>query len=276
MNIKVEKILFRGSGKMNEDTVLQQENLFGVFDGAGALATDGDKLYKGKTSALVASELVNRTFADLDGKKTELKQILLEANNRLNDVMRHSGVDTSDKLNRWATTAAVIRLRDQAFDWVQISDSLIIVIYKSGEYRLLGPNNYDHDVGALMQWQLVTDKSKTSPYVAVRDSLVSARRQANITYSVANGEPQLEHLINAGTESLADVSDIIIFSDGLFLPNPNHGQADDWDTWVSLYKQGGLSLVLETILKIENDDPYMEKYPRFKKIDDKAAVAIKF
>jgi hypothetical protein len=97
----------------------------------------------------------------------------------------------------------------------------------------------------------------------------------NIRYGVLNGEPAALDFLRHGYEELDNVSDILLFTDGLFLPRENPLEDSDWCSFVNLYRQGGLQAVRDHVRYLQRQDPTLKKYPRFKLHDDIAAVAIK-
>ena len=59
--MRVETISLKGSGTLNEDTLLAKKNIFAVFDGATDL--NGYKNTQGKTGGFLASQLVKKYFS---------------------------------------------------------------------------------------------------------------------------------------------------------------------------------------------------------------------
>ncbi len=59
--MRIETILEKGSARLNEDTLVAQGNLFGVFDGATSL--NKTVFENGKTGGFIASSVASSIFA---------------------------------------------------------------------------------------------------------------------------------------------------------------------------------------------------------------------
>jgi len=148
----VEKLIDDGSKK--EDSLIISESVFGVFDGANALDRFFDE--EGKSGGLLASSIAKEEFSESD---KPLKELAALANRRIREKMLSAGVDLSRKVSLWCTTAAVVRVREGAFDWLQIGDSLILVIHKDDSFELL-VNDYDHDREVMVLWKELAQQKK--------------------------------------------------------------------------------------------------------------------
>lgn len=265
--MKTDHIHEQGSGQMNEDQILIGKTIFGVFDGATSLNKYIDD--QGNTGGFLASLTAKEVFAK---NNNDLVNLAKEANKLIAEKMKTSGVDTSDKTNLWATSIAAIRMEGQEFEWLTLSDSVIIVIHKDGNYELLG-EFHDHDEGTIKLWQKYADQKAENIREKLADVIIENRRDMNIKYGVLNGEPEFINFIEHGKKSLENVAHIIIFSDGFLIPTKNAGE-EDWDTLVKLYKEGGLRKIRDLVRERERNDTKMWEYPRLKPSDDIGAVAI--
>lgn len=257
-------------GNSREDRYLVQKPLFAVFDGVSSVmpyqADDG------RTGGMIAAEIARDTFAEDNAALVELAR---RTNKRIQEAMSHAGVDTSSKLNRWGTTAAVVRIGEKTFDWLQIADSVLIVLYRDATYKLLVPDVViQGEVEVLKKWKQFADKSVSDIRPLIADDARALREQTNKTFGALNGEEEAMSFLRTGTESLENVSDILLFTDGLMLPKTDPVHADDWDHFVALYREGGLSHVQDYVRTIEKEDPLCWNYPRFKQHDDIAAISI--
>lgn len=268
--MQIEQLYEKGSNKLNEDSLLIQDNLFGVFDGATSLDKYTDA--KGQTGAYIAANIAKEVFKKNDKSLTELAH---EANSSIRLAMVKAGVDVSKKINLWSTTAAAIRLNKNTFDWVQISDSLILVIYNDGSYKLL-IEDYDHDKEILGKWKKLADQKVEKIFDALHDDLIKNRNRAGIAYGNLDGQTEMSAFLKSGTESLKNVKHVLVFTDGLFIPKENPQNIEDFDTFARLFLKGGLNGVRDYVRKIEKDDPNCWKYTRFKQFDDIAAIALTF
>jgi len=69
---------------------------------------------------------------------------------------------------------------------------------------------------------------------------------------------------------------VLIFTDGLDVPCPAPKRFKDFSCLVNLAAELGLKGLRDHVRNEEAADPDMKRYPRFKKHDDIAAIAIHF
>ena len=266
--MKISYIFDEGSSK--EDTYLIGKNVFGVFDGANSVKRFFDK--SGRSDGLIAAEIARDEFSK--NNKT-LKEHALAANKNILMSMKMESMDVSDKLNLWSTTAAVVRIKQKTFEWLQVSDSLILVIYKNGKFKLM-VDDYNHDKKAMAVWKKLAMKKTKNIKNIIWEKTPHTRLRANKTFGLLTGEKEFVKFIHSGTESLENVKHIIIFTDGLLIPKKDPSEPDDFDTFVKLYLGGGLKKVLKHVRDLERNDPECWKYPRYNQYDDVAAISIDF
>jgi len=266
--MKVESVYDKGSRLLNEDALLIKSPVFGVFDGASSLVPY--KSADGKTGAYLAANIARETF----GKNHQsLKELAFDANQNIRNAMMQTGIDISKKEHLWGTTAAVVRIGKDSFEYVQITDSLILVIYKDNSFKLV-VDYCDHDAELLAKWKELADKKTKNIREILNDDVIQLRKKSNTGYGVLNGEKEMAKFLRSGTESLKDVNHVVLFTDGLILPKENPQANDDLDTFVKLFLEGGLEKIKEFVREKENNDPECWKYPRYKQHDDIAAIAI--
>jgi hypothetical protein len=167
---------------------------------------------------------------------------------------------------------------------------VIILIHNDGSHKVLVERE-DHDYETLSLWKdLVQDQAHDEILGLTEGGTVqglSALRQAlspqirkirsemNITYGVLNGEPRAENFLNQGMESLDEVRDILLFTDGLSIPDETPQKCKDYSSLVEGYLSLGLNGLKEMIRRKEKTDPLCLRFPRFKCHDDIAAIAVK-
>jgi len=266
----VDSLLEQGSGKMNEDAFVIKDSLFGVFDGGTSIVKYLDE--SGKTGGALASGIVKNVFEREEGS---LWDVSLKANAAIKDEMVKRNIDISKKVGLWCTTVAAIKLGKDSFDWIQIADSLIIVVYNDGSYKLL-IEDYDQDEETLVRWKELAEKKEKNIRDTIMKNQEELRNDSNVWYGVMNGEEEMVKFLKKGTESLENVKHILIFTDGLFIPKEDPRQKDDFDTFVKLFLEGGLKKIRDHVRELEKPDPECWKYPRYKQHDDIAAIAISF
>lgn len=270
MKIKTEYIHEKGTGALNEDTLALNGTLFGVFDGATSL--DRRTFDQNITGGYYASSIASDIFKKNNDSLINLAQ---KANSAIFEKMVEKGVNTSDKNSLWSTSAAVLKIEKDLINWVQTGDSLLLLIYDDGSYKL-PVTGYDQDIETLLMWRALADKTDKKIFDVLGDQIRKIRAQMNITYGVLNGERAYADFLNSGVEPLEGVRDIILFTDGLFLPSQSPGTEPDFDTFVNIFLSGGLTALKDHVRSLEASDPDCLSYPRFKCHDDIAAVALSF
>lgn len=263
----VETLHEQGSGEQNEDILLWSGALFGVFDGATSL----DKYYDqdGATGGLCAASIAAATFRD---HSDSLPQAAEEANRLLRETQIRCRIPLNQRQRLWSTSMAVIRMHASSFEYCHTGDSMIMLLYRDGGCRLLSPE-LDIDGETLELWQNASS-GDLPIHTLLADQITKVRLQMNITYGVLNGEPESMHFLRDGRESLAGVSDILLFTDGLLLPKTDPRSPSDWQTFADLYRSGGLTAIRNHVRALQREDSTCRRYPRFKTHDDIAAVAV--
>jgi serine/threonine protein phosphatase PrpC len=262
----VETLLQQGVGRFNEDTVLVEDNLFGVFDGASSL--DG-RLCQGRSGAWWAAQLARHEFAQNDASLLSLAR---RANQRLKATMADHGVESEDGLQCWSTSAAVFRINAGMFEWVQTGDCLIVAVDRECQPHLLTPY-INHDSETLKQLQLAPDESHPQALHRVRGQIENVRMQMNREYGVLNGDARAEAFFARGRMECTDLKCVLAFSDGLFPPT-RADESPDFEDLAERYLHTGLSGVAEWVREQERNDPDCREFPRFKPHDDISAVAV--
>lgn len=266
----VESIFEKGSADLNEDIILQDGNVFGVFDGATSLYHDD--LPAGVTGGRIAAQTAADSFRLGTG---DLVSRAEHANREIGAAAGQDRLAGAAKFRRWCTSAAVVSLEDGFFDYCQIGDSLIMVVRNDGSSSLLTPDTA-HDRETLRLWKNSRAPAGAAIHEFLSGQILAVRSEMNVTYGVLNGEPEAMRFLQYGRESLDDVSAILLFTDGLFLPKEDPDQASDWSLFADLYREGGLHAVHERVRSLEQTDPDCRQYPRFKRHDDIAAIAVSF
>ena len=266
---KIEQVFEQGSSLLNEDNLACNGNLFGVFDGASSLVPD---LYQGKSGAWWAAHRVSSEFAKNDASLFELGS---RANKNLQLKMTAMGVKSADRLQCWSTSAAIFRLNDDSIEWLQSGDCQILAIEVDGSCRLL-TDYHNHDQATLLHWQKLIAANDPEPRKKLQPEIEKVRSQMNQSYGAFNGERAALDFLQTGTALLQNIRHLLVFTDGLFPPGENPAEQPDFCWLAKHFQQGGLSRVKQEIRRLEKTDPDCQRYPRFKKHDDIAAMAISF
>ena len=265
---KVKSLLEKGSGEMNEDVLLEEGNMLGVFDGATSL--DKRRFQDSLTGGLLAAKMAAQSFRDNQGS---LDQLADEANRSIQKVQINENIGMDQRHKLWSTSLAVVHLDENRLEYCQTGDALILFIFKDGGYKVITPD-VDIDRDTLQLWKEMQTAPDALIHEVLAEQIRKIRLEMNISYGVLNGEPEALDFLCHGYEDLTDVSDILLFTDGLHLPRENPKEGHDWQTFVDLYCLGGLQAVRDHVRHLQQLDPACRKYPRFKLHDDIAAVAI--
>ena len=265
-----ETLLEKGSGSLCEDVLFTGDKLFGVFDGATSLVNN--RLINGHTGGLLAAQIASTVFQE---EKGSLYLSAQKANARIRDAFIRSGLDLQERLSLWSTSMAVVKLGEHSFEYCQTGDAQILLLYHNGEFRVLTPD-LDIDRETLLRWKQRAEPENGKIHELLREEIQRVRLEMNRSYGVLNGEPEALDFLVHGEEELDGVSDILLFTDGLFVPRENPLENNDWQSLVELYKAGGLRGVQKHVRERQQSDPRLQQYPRFKVHDDIAAVSITF
>lgn len=264
---QVETILEQGSSPVNEDRLCVTTDVFGVFDGSTSLNEKYciGRETGGQRAAQIASTIVTEKSGSLARRIKLANQVLCQA-------MKKDGVDTSSKENLWATSASVVQLHENNLEWCQVGDCRLVLVYSNGSHRLISAP-VDHDKETLDLMSTLGGRSNSLQQSCMQDQVVRVRRRMNVTYGALCGEDESLAFVRSGLEPLMGVTDILLFSDGLLLPD-NEGKSIA--LLVELYKKGGLKAVRNRVRSLQNEDDDCVAWPRFKKHDDISAIALRF
>ena len=282
--MKVSHILEKGTARLNEDCMVIQDNIFGVFDGATSLTEQTD--LNGQTGGMIASQTARSVFRR---NHYPLHRLACDANKKIMDKMVRHGVNISKRENLWSTSAAVVRIKEECLEWIQAGDAVILLVYKDGSHRVL-VDREDHDHETLSLWkELVNEHTKgaSGEFIkkdqqadvtllrrALAPQIKKVRLEMNVHYGVLNGEKKAEQFINQGEVPLKGISDVLLFTDGLSIPSETPEKHKNFAPLVKDYLSLGLGGVKARIRKKENSDPQCLRFPRFKCHDDIAAIAV--
>jgi hypothetical protein len=196
--VKVETLLEAGADGGGDDTLLVSRRVYGVFDGVAAAPFARGP---GRTGGAVAADIARMVI----GEKTNapLVELVEEANRRIGQAMERHGVDPRKPEERWGTTAAVVRVERDSFEWALVGDSMIIVVYADG-------------------------------------SATPVRPPKGEAGGVLDGQPAALGHLNSGRSALAGVRHILLATSGLLAPARDPAARIDLDSAVRRFLDGGL------------------------------------
>jgi serine/threonine protein phosphatase PrpC len=269
--MKVKSLTEKGSGQINEDSYFVKPNYFGVFDGATGLTKYMDS--DGNTGALLASKTAKEVFEKNQNKP--LLSSFKEANVKIRELEKNAGVDLSNKACLWSTSASVVRINDNSVEYLAIGDSPIIIVNKDNK---LDVYFIDHDLESMILWDKMVKEGIVDKRADKRmqAQLSRTRLRSNVTYGFLNGENEALNFVKTANYPKENIREILLFTDGMLIPNEGPGQPEDFNKIVELFEQGGLKNVKSYVRNLENSDPNCNKYLRFKQHDDLTATAITF
>lgn len=264
----VRSILEKGSGALNEDTLLEDGPLFGVFDGATSLNTC--HYLNGLTGGLLAATTAAQAFRN---SAIPLFQCAHLANRRIREMQLRYGANLQQRHTLWSTSLAVVRLNGNQLEYCQTGDASIVFVFENGAHKVL-TSDIDIDRETLHIWKKMQVEPGACIQQVLADQIRKVRLEMNVSYGVLNGEPKAMEFIRHGLEDITGVTDILLLTDGLQIPKEDPLEEHDWQTFVATYRNGGLNAVRDHVRHLQLSDPECRKYPRFKNHDDIAAVSI--
>ncbi|MGI9535785.1 MAG: protein phosphatase 2C domain-containing protein [Desulfocapsaceae bacterium] len=268
-----ETLLEQGSGPVNEDMLAADSRLSIVCDGATTLySAQHQDAVMPRSGGQKAASITASVFANAPERN------LLDSARRANELIREAMIDDGlDLLRReqlWSTSFAAVQLNEESITWCQTGDCMILVIHRDGGGQLVTElPGQDREV--LKTWQQIGARSNTTIQQRLASEIASVRGKMNKEFGVLNGEDEAMNFVSSGTLEIDQISDVLLFSDGLFPPSTNPDNLFDSELFVRLYKSGGLKSVRNHIRSLQDDDPGCYHYPRFKMYDDISGVALK-
>jgi len=270
-----ETLLEQGSGSLNEDALRAASQLSIVCDGATSLGNTGGAvtLESCGSGGQKAATITASVFAD--NPEQDLSLSARTANSLIRAAMIAEQVDMHRREHLWSTSFAAVQIRDGAIRWCQIGDCAVVAVFDDGSSELLTevPNQ---DKAILNHWQRVGPGSSKTIHQELAGDIIDVRKTMNRAFGSLNGEPDALDFLSCGClEDDGRVSDILLFSDGLFPPSSDPARPLDAQKLVELYQTGGMENVRNHVRRLQQTDPSCCIYPRFKKFDDISAVALK-
>lgn len=272
--MKIDFISDKGTGKMNEDAYIIADNFFAVFDGNTNLQGYQDK--KGQTGGYLAAQTVKDVFDR--NKEKDFDTIVDLANLSLNRLMMKEKIDVESKGDRVGATAAVLRIKNDVAEYLQIGDCSIFFVDSDNKFKIItNENNWDKPT--LVLWKKISQNQVIEHFSKNKEILslmIKIRNTANISYSVLNGESDVKRLMVKEQISLRNIKHIFLFTDGFSLPQENPEERENIEKLVTMSLTDGMESVTNHIRMVEKNDPYGIKYPRIKSHDDLIVIKVEF
>jgi len=278
--------------KENEDTtlILESKNtlVVKIGDGATSLEKITDTNGKGNVSSLLAVNAAKQGIKDNFQSITSAKQLLLAANMKIKERLVGEGIDpertTPEELPQEVATLVRIDKKGGIIDIAQIGDAPCIVEKKDGSIELALPLDVStYDIKAMELAQELAKEKDLTLKEAITDSKVgqlTIQSRANTNspdgkgFGALNGDPKADSYIKIKTYPLSEIGRIILLTDGMLLPTTHFGAEPNWGEIAVLVKQEGLVGLYQRVFELNNSDPNLDKYPRFKYHDDATGIII--
>lgn len=267
-----ETLLEKGSGRFNEDELAFNDTTCVVCDGATSLQRAAEQCLPGTSGGQQAARIGAAAFTAANG--IDLHESARRANELIRAQMLKAGMELNRREQLWSTSLVAVRIHNHRVDWCQIGDCMILLIFNDGSSRVLTPLPAQ-DEQVLKNWQAIGADKQGSIHQILAAEIAAVRRQTNRTFGSLNGEDEALDFLVQGSFEDERISDILLFTDGLFPPNPDPAMSFDQDKLVSLYRSAGLGKVRDYIRGVQRDDPRCLRYPRFKMFDDIGAIALR-
>lgn len=268
--MKINTVYEQGDWRINEDQLFVWDNLFAVFDGATSLNKFINPDWK--TWGYLASLTAKEIFANSEKGKS-LDELIALSNKKISEIMNRHNVDRSKAENRWSTWFAAVRINWDILEWSQIADCIILIINEDNSYKLL-IEDYDLDKEIMIEWKNLWNISKNEKLKIIFSKIIELKKKQNIDYWVLNGEDNFNNLLRSWTVNLKWVKHILLFTDWLIPLNENPEQNDNFSNFVKDFLEKWLLYTKEKQRILEDLDPECNKYPRYKRHDDIAAISI--
>lgn len=177
------------------------------------------------------------------------------------------------------TALAIVRIADYGVEFIQTGDC--IAVYDNEEVRVLTCPQVAHlEEDALQKWRKEIERgtaTRAGLMSAVVEILKGNRYKSNIPggYGVLNGEPAAGEYFEYGRINRTFLRHLILLTDGLFFPADSQEHSHTYCSNLAHdILQKGLQQYVQELIDLENSDPECNKYPRFKKSDDKTGLVI--
>lgn len=268
-----ETLLEQGSGPVNEDMLATVNRLSIVCDGATTLHSAQRQSAAQPTSGGQKAAGITASVFSGDPERN-----LLDSARRANELIREAmideGLDLREREQLWSTSFAAVQVNEDSIAWCQTGDCMILLIHRDGGAQLLTElPGQDREV--LKTWQQIGARSSGTIQQNLAAEIAAVRGRMNKEFGVLNGENEALKFVSSGTVEADQISDVLLFSDGLFPPSTSPDNLFDAELFVQLYKNGGLKHIRNHVRSLQKDDPGCYRYPRFKMYDDISGVALK-
>jgi serine/threonine protein phosphatase PrpC len=123
-----EGITQKGVGILNEDAIISIPSaaLYGVLDGVTSIVPYLNS--RKETGGFIAANFVKNYFESLTDIGS-LKDQTTIANTLLREQMVLVNIDVEKKEELWGTALAIVKIQDNAVEYIQTGDCMILAVY---------------------------------------------------------------------------------------------------------------------------------------------------
>ncbi|MBT9156584.1 MAG: hypothetical protein DDT37_01571 [Firmicutes bacterium] len=286
--LKLSAALSRqGSAAHNEDAYVCEPawGFYAVIDGATSVVPY--RVPEGMTGGWLAAQVVALVLRQNARQRAlcslPLNAVLALANDALGQAMQDADIDTTQPENLWSACAAVVRLSDTYLEIAQIGDAVVEILYADGRAVLATPDQLatvsETTRQKCIEARAAGCNSPSELMDFLRPHLVANRRLANRPggYGVLNGMPAAADFIFSQRIPLADITGVLLMTDGLRTKGTVPFVRDEADglgveAVVKHVHSMGLAGYISWLLSLEQEDSTCLRYPRVKVSDDKTAI----
>ena len=274
----IETISCPGSGEANEDALSADEHHLLVIDGATGVFNCNvtGEASDAKWLAQRGAEILGDYLETCVNPPIPMlcKQASLDIRREFLKFEPPSDLDT------WPSAAlGAIRLLENRLEYYCLGDVVILICLKddtvkriSGDYRLNRANNKMLD-------KMVRLAEENGEHVSQQlDKIVNDLQATRKTRNTSEGYWIFDP-IGVGAEKgtagylpTKNIDSVVVMSDGIADAFLTHAMEPDSKHFVERLERDGLEKVIKDFREIQDNDPFFDKYPRFKMHDDMTIV----
>ena len=261
------------TGAPNEDLVLATPQIMVVADGAGVPAGFDTGCIHG--TAWYVDQLVTQFVAcEASAPTADLRSTLAEALTVVADAHSDTCDLTADGTP--SATVAILRIGSQELDYLVLSDATIVLGLDS-KTQVVSDDRIAGLFGDLRRAVRAAPVGTPERESRLLELVTTQRKLRNIDrgYWVAGASPDAARHAITGRVPRADVRNAAAMTDGAARLVDVFGVIT-WDDALAELRARGPSGWIERTREIEETDPSLTKWPRYKKSDDAAIAYVDF
>jgi hypothetical protein len=256
-----------GTVRPSEDVVVVLPNAVALLDGATSLdpALPSGGWYAARLAGELAGRLTGYPATDL----ADLLAAAIKAVARDHDLAPGAAPSSTVALLRWSDTTV---------EGLVLADSPIVAFTSAGP-KVLSDERLATMPGGGYRDRLAGGAGYGDDHVlALRSAANAVGRMRNQEggFWVAEADPDAAHYAQRASWRRAEVSGVLMASDGVSCGVDSYGVFADWGEVRALAAADGAEAVLDLVRAAELSDPNGVRWPRPKPHDDQALVVVDF